>query len=131
WGPTLSWSPGRPCSRRARGRRARPGRPLVLSWPGAGGRARDPHAGAAGERVRWRDDDLVGRLQAGGDLHGGAIVAPDRDRNELRPAVLDHRDLESFGAEEQRVGGNRGRRDLLGKLEVNEDVGAGQQLSAW
>src|SRR2546422_6684517 len=101
-------------------------RRLVPSWPGPGGRGRDSHRGAAGERVRWRHDDLVGRLEPGDDLHGGAIVTPDRYRNELRAAVPDHRDLESLGAEEQRVGGNRGRRDLLGKLEVNEDVGPGQ-----
>ena len=54
----------------------------------------------------------------------------DRDRNELRSTVPDHPDLESLGAEEQRVGGNRDRRGLPGKLEVNEDVGPGQQLSA-
>src|SRR5207253_1466014 len=82
-------------------RRARPGRRLVPSWLGSGACAHDPHGSAAGERVRRRHDDLVGRLQASRDLHGVAIVMGDRDRNELRSTVPDHPDLESLGAEEQ------------------------------
>ena len=77
-------------------------------------RTRDPHARPARERVRRRDDDLVGGLEPGEDLDRLAIVIPDRHGNELRLTIPNHGDLESFGPEEQGVGGNGDGRDLLG-----------------
>src|SRR5205085_5693908 len=71
------------------------------------------------------------RLKPGDDLDGRAIVTSDRHRDELRLPVADDGDLEPFGPEEQRVGGNGDRLDLRREREVDEGVGPWQQLATW
>src|SRR5579875_886132 len=83
---------------------------------------------AFGEGVGRVQDDIVGGGEAGGDLERGAVVLADGDVLQVNVAVAHDAYLGALGTEEQRIGGNGKQLGGLGKLEVNESIGPGQEF---
>ena len=84
---------------------------------------------AFGEGVGGVEDDLIVGGEAVGDLDRAAVVLADGDVLQMDLAVAHDADLESLGAEEQRIGWDGEFAALLRNLEVDEDVGAGEQFT--
>src|ERR1700730_16446414 len=83
--------------------------PLVLLSARLGGLtcpAADPNGGTAPQRGGGVQGDAVRRPQSRHHLYAAAVVAADRHRNQLRPAVPYDGDAQTLRAEEQCVGGN-------------------------
>ena len=59
--------------------------------------------GAADQRVRRIGDDVVGRLEPSDNLDVLTIVAPNRDRHELRLIVAHDRDPQALATKQQRI----------------------------
>src|SRR5579875_2264473 len=94
----------------------------------AGGAVADADLLAFGEGIGRVEDDVDGGGEAGGDLECAAVVLGDGDVLEMDTAVANEAHLRALSAEEQGVGWNRELLCGLRELEVDEGVGAGEQL---
>ena len=61
---------------------------------------------SADQGIGRRKYHRIAALQSGTDLHRGAIVTADGDRNQFRASIANHPNLQACAPEQQRSGGN-------------------------
>ena len=91
----------------------------------------DPHWRPGDQGVRRIGNDLICGLEPRHHLDGIAVIAADRDRDQLRLAIPHDPDLQTLRLEDQRIGRNRDGAHLIGQreIEMHHHVGARHQVA--
>ena len=85
------------------------------------------HGGAADQGIRRIADDLVGWFKTRQNFDFLAIIAPNRQRNQLCVAIAHDRRTQAFLSKNQSIGGDRDGLNCRGNGQMDKRIGTRQK----